>query len=124
MKSNPSLSVARPVALPAIAVGSVIGTGIFFFPSVSPAKWIPSGWFSSGLFGGLPLAGALSAAELGAAVPRPWRYVFLRPPRAARGFLTAGQFVIGKTGSVASIATRVLHFRLLFRRPSRQWNCG
>lgn len=93
-----------------VVVGTIIGTGIFLVPS-SIARAVDSVglvflvWIVGGL---LSLAGALSYAELGAALPEAGgEYVFLRRAYGPLwGFLYGWeQFVIGKTGSIATIAT-------------------
>ncbi|MCI0403188.1 MAG: amino acid permease [Acidobacteria bacterium] len=98
------------IASASIVVGTVIGTGIFLVPSdiareVDSVGLVFAVWIVGGL---LSLAGALSYAELGAAMPEAGgEYVFLRRAYGPLwGFLYGWeQFVIGKTGSVASIAT-------------------
>jgi amino acid transporter len=99
-----------PIGAAAIVVGTVIGTGIFIVPAdiareVDSIGLIFAVWVVGGL---ISLAGALSYAELGAAMPEAGgEYVFLRRAYGPLwGFLYGWeQFVIGKTGSVASIAT-------------------
>ncbi|HWP01018.1 MAG TPA: amino acid permease [Methylococcus sp.] len=94
----------------AILAGSVIGTGIFLVPAtiareVGSFAWVLVVWLAGGL---LSLAGALSYAELGAAFPHAGgEYVFLRRAYGPLwGFLYGWQqVVIGKTGSIASMAT-------------------
>src|SRR5574341_285829 len=111
MKQQPELIRGLGLlASAAIVVGSVIGTGIFLVPSdiareVDSVGLVFAVWIVGGL---LSLAGALSYAELGAAMPEAGgEYVFLRRAYGPLwGFLYGWeQFVIGKTGSVASIAT-------------------
>ncbi|MFQ5663460.1 MAG: APC family permease [Terriglobia bacterium] len=93
-----------------IVAGTVIGTGIFLVPSaiareVDSVGLVFAVWIVGGL---LSLAGALSYAELGAALPQAGgEYVFLRRAYGPLwGFLYGWeQFVIGKTGSIATIAT-------------------
>ena len=94
----------------AVVAGTVIGTGIFLVPS-SIARQVDSVglvflvWVVGGL---LSLAGALSYAELGAALPEAGgEYIYLRRAYGPLwGFLYGWeQFVIGKTGSIATIAT-------------------
>lgn len=93
-----------------IVTGTIIGTGIFLVPS-SIARQVDSVglvflvWIVGGL---LSLAGALSYAELGAAMPQAGgEYVFLRRAYGPLwGYLYGWEaFVIGKTGSIATIAT-------------------
>jgi amino acid transporter len=94
----------------AIVAGTVIGTGIFLVPSsiaahVGSVGLVFAVWVVGGL---LSLAGALSYAELGAALPEAGgEYVYLRRAYGPLwGFLYGWeQFVIGKTGSIATIAT-------------------
>lgn len=94
----------------AIVAGSVIGTGIFLVPTkiatrVDSVGLVFAVWIVAGL---LSLAGALSYAELGAALPEAGgEYVYLRRAYGPLwGFLYGWeQFVIGKTGSIATIAT-------------------
>ena len=94
----------------ALLAGSVIGTGIFLVPSTI-AREVGSvpGVFCVWIFGGLlSLAGALSYAELGATFPEAGgEYVYLRRAYGpVWGFLYGWQqLAIGKTGSIASIAT-------------------
>lgn len=94
----------------ALLAGSVIGTGIFLVPSTI-AREIGSvpGVLFIWVFGGLlSLAGALSYGELGAAYPEAGgEYVYLRRAYGPLwGFLYGWQQIaIGKTGSIASIAT-------------------
>ncbi|QJD31002.1 APC family permease [Methylococcus geothermalis] len=94
----------------AIVAGSVIGTAIFLVPSTIARELDSVGWsFFVWVFGGLlSLAGALSYAELGAAFPEAGgEYAFLRRAYGPLwGFLFGWQqVVIGKTGSIATIAT-------------------
>lgn len=94
----------------ALLAGSVIGTGIFLVPSTMAREMgsVP-GVFFIWVFGGLlSLAGALSYAELGAAYPEAGgEYAYLRRAYGpVWGFLYGWQQIaIGKTGSIASIAT-------------------
>lgn len=93
----------------AIAVGSVVGTGIFLVPSVLARElpsttWILAAWIAGGL---LTLAGALSYAELGAMYPRAGGiYVFLREAWGPLwGFLYGWtSFVVIFSGAIAAIA--------------------
>jgi basic amino acid/polyamine antiporter, APA family len=96
--------------LPAAALltGTVIGTGIFLVPSTM-ARETGSvlGVLLVWLFGaGLSVCGALTYAELGAALPEAGgEYAFLRRAYGPFfGFLFGWQqIVIGKTGSIAAI---------------------
>ena len=93
-----------------IVVGTIIGTGIFLTPSAIATQVGSVGlvflvWIFAGL---LSLAGALSYAELGAMIPEAGgEYVYLRRAYGpVWGFLYGWEaFVIGKTGSIATIAT-------------------
>ncbi|CAL1239561.1 APC family permease [Candidatus Methylocalor cossyra] len=106
----PELSRALgPLAASALLAGTVVGTGIFLVPStiarevqsVSLAFLV---WMVGAM---LSLAGALTYAELGAALPLAGgEYAFLRRAYGpVWGFLYGWQqVVIGKTGSIAGIA--------------------
>lgn len=106
---TPGLERALGV-LPAAALltGTVIGTGIFLVPSTM-ARETGSvvSVFLVWLFGaGLSLCGALTYAELGAALPEAGgEYAFLRKAYGPLfGFLFGWQqIVIGKTGSIAAM---------------------
>ena len=110
MKEQPQLFRGLGITgASSIVAGTIIGTGIFLVPS-SIARSLDSvglvflGWFVGGL---LSLAGALSYAELGAALPEAGgEYAFLRRAYGPLwGFLYGWeQFVVGKTGSIATIA--------------------
>jgi amino acid transporter len=111
MKQQPSL--IRGLGLigsASIVAGTIIGTGIFLVPSsiarqVDSVGLVFAVWGVGGL---LSLAGALSYAELGAALPHAGgEYIFLRRAYSPLwGFFYGWeQFVIGKTGSIATIAT-------------------
>jgi amino acid transporter len=104
-----------PLAAGALLAGTVIGTGIFLVPStiareVDSVGWVFLIWTVGAL---LSLAGALTYAELGAALPAAGgEYVFLsRAYGPLWGFLFGWQqVVIGKTGSIAGIATALAIF--------------
>ena len=110
------------VGASALLAGTVIGTGIFLVPSTI-AREVGSvgGVFFVWVFGGLlSLAGAFSYAELGAAFPEAGgEYVYLRRAYGPLwGFLFGWQqVVIGKTGSIASIATAFALFLAFFCEP-------
>lgn len=93
----------------ALVVGTVIGSGIFLVPhnvalEVGNARWLLLVWIVGGA---LALAGALSMAELGAAIPEAGGvYVYLRE---AYGRLPAflygwGMLLVIESGSVATLA--------------------
>ncbi|MFQ5927446.1 MAG: amino acid permease, partial [Terriglobia bacterium] len=113
MSTPPQPQLIRGLGLmgsTSIVAGTIIGTGIFLVPSsiarqVDSVGLVFAVWIVGGL---LSLAGALSYAELGAALPHAGgEYVFLRRAYGPLwGFLYGWeQFVIGKTGSIATIAT-------------------
>jgi APA family basic amino acid/polyamine antiporter len=118
MNSVPSESAPHPASLPreigiagsvAIVIGTIIGSGIFLVPhnvarqvgSVQSLYWV---WIAGGA---LALAGALSLAELGAAMPEAGGvYVYLRE---AYGQLAAFLFgwaslLVIDAGSAATLA--------------------
>jgi APA family basic amino acid/polyamine antiporter len=92
-----------------LIVGSVIGSGIFFAPSIMAGYLQSPGlllalWVVGGL---LTLAGALSYAELAAAMPRAGgQYVFLSEAFSpVFGFLYGWTFLLAiNTGFVAAVA--------------------
>ena len=104
-----------PWASAAIVVGTMIGTGIF----LKPAEMAREGRFVSVVFAAwivgaiLSMFGALSFAELGAAIPEAGgEYAYLR-----RGFGPAWGFVfgwmhsiVGRPSSMASIAAGIARF--------------
>ena len=110
MKEQPQLFRGLGIiGASSIVAGTVIGTGIFLVPS-STARAVDSvglvflAWLVGGL---LSLAGALCYAELGAALPEAGgEYVFLRRAYGPLWGFVYGweQFVVGKAGSIATIA--------------------
>jgi APA family basic amino acid/polyamine antiporter len=110
------LRALGPLAASAILAGTVVGTGIFLVPSTiaretGSVALVMLVW---GLGALLSLAGALTYAELGSTFPASGgEYVFLRRAYGPLwGFLFGWQqIVIGKTGSIASIA---IAFALFF----------
>jgi APA family basic amino acid/polyamine antiporter len=92
-----------------LIVGSVIGSGIFFSPSIM-AGWLQSPGLLLGLWivgGLLTLAGALSYAELAAAMPRAGgQYVFLSEAFSpVFGFLYGWTLLLAiNTGFVAAVS--------------------
>jgi basic amino acid/polyamine antiporter, APA family len=106
-----------------VVVGSVIGSGIFMVPS-AVARDVPSivpiilVWIIGGIFSTF---GALTLAELGAMLPQAGGpYVYLRE---AYGRLPAflfgwSEFLINRTGSMATLATAfAAHFALVSSPP-------
>src|SRR5215470_6816484 len=93
-----------------IVVGTVIGSGIFLVPQsmiqrVGSVKMVFAVWIVGGL---LSLAGALSYAELAAALPEAGgEYVYLREAYGPLwGFLYSWtQMWVAKSGSIATLAT-------------------
>src|SRR5712692_9762267 len=94
----------------AIVVGTVIGSGIFLVPRtmiqrVGSPEMVFVVWVVGGL---LSLAGALSYAELAAAMPEAGgEYVYLREAYGpVWGFLYGWtQMWVAKSGSIATLAT-------------------
>ena len=107
------------VGAASLVVGTIIGTGIFLVPSsiarqVDSVGLVFAVWVVAGL---LSLAGALSYAELGAAMPEAGgEYVFLRRAYGPLwGYMYGWEaFVIGKTGSIATIAAAFARFLGIF----------
>lgn len=111
--NRPHVSLSRelgPWSAAAIVVGTVIGSGIFIVPNfmtqkVGSPEMVFLVWIAGGL---LSLAGALSYAELGAAMPGAGgEYVYLR---AAYGPLWSfvyawTQLAVAKSASIATLAT-------------------
>jgi APA family basic amino acid/polyamine antiporter len=91
-------------------VGTVIGSGIFLVPKtmiqkVGSVEWVFLIWVVGGL---LSLAGALSYAELAAALPEAGgEYAFLREAYGPMwGFIYSWtQMWVAKSGSIATLAT-------------------
>ncbi len=104
----------------AIVVGTVIGSGIFLVPSAmarnvgSPLK-IFGVWIAGGL---LSLFGALSYAELAAAMPEAGgEYVYLREAYGPLWAFLYGwtQMWVAKSGSIATLATGFYIYLANFR---------
>src|SRR5579864_182875 len=104
-----------PWASAAIVVGTMVGTGIFIVPadmarSAGSAGMVTLVWV---LGGTLSLFGALSAAELGAAIPEAGgTYAYLnRAFGAVWAFLFGWTYsIIGAPTSIATIAAGLLRF--------------
>ena len=97
-------------AAASIVVGTVIGSGIFLVPATMIQRvGTPQMVFVVWIFGGLlSLAGALSYAELAAAMPEAGgEYVYLREAYGPMwGFLYSWtQMWVAKSGSIATLAT-------------------
>ena len=111
-------SKISPVSLPreigsfgstAIVVGTIIGSGIFLVPhNVALQVGSPGNLFAVWVVGGLlSLAGALSLAELGAALPEAGGvYVYLREAygRSFAFLYGWGMLLVIQSGSVATLA--------------------
>ncbi|MCW5979472.1 MAG: amino acid permease [Bryobacteraceae bacterium] len=99
----------------AIVVGSIIGSGIFLVPAtmiqrVGSPDMLFLVWIAGGL---LSLAGALSFAELSAALPRAGgEYVFLREAYGPFwGFIYSWTTMwVAKSGSIATLATGFVYY--------------
>ncbi|HLY16970.1 MAG TPA: amino acid permease [Bryobacteraceae bacterium] len=99
----------------AIVVGTVIGSGIFLVPRAMVLRvGSPSMVFVVWVFGGiLTLSGALSYAELAAAMPEAGgEYVYLREAYGPLwGFLYGWtQMFVAKSGSIATLATGFFYY--------------
>jgi len=99
----------------AIVVGTVIGSGIFLVPKTAILKvGTPEMVFAVWIFGGLlSLAGALTYAELAAAMPEAGgEYVYLREAYGPFfGFVYGWtQFWVAKSGSLATLATGFFYY--------------
>lgn len=111
-QTPPAVELVRGLTLldaTLLIVGSVIGSGIFFSPSIM-AGWLQSPGLLLGLWivgGMLTLAGALSYAELAAAMPRAGgQYVFLSEAFSpVFGFLYGWTLLLAiNTGFVAAVS--------------------
>jgi basic amino acid/polyamine antiporter, APA family len=107
-------------AAASIVVGTVIGSGIFLVP----AKMIrevgtPGTLFAVWIFGGLlSLAGALTYAELAAAMPEAGgEYVYLRAAYGPFWGFVYGwtEMWVAKSGSIATLATAFFYYLANFR---------
>ena len=102
-------------AAASIVVGTVIGSGIFLVPQAMVQRvGTPQMVFVVWVFGGLlSLAGALSYAELAAAMPEAGgEYVYLREAYGPMwGFLYSWtQMWVAKSGSIATLATGFFYY--------------
>src|SRR5580693_1786508 len=108
-----------------IVVGTVIGSGIFLVPKtmiqrVGSVEWVFVIWVVGGL---LSLAGALSYAELAAALPEAGgEYAFLREAYGPLwGFVYSWtQMWVAKSGSIATLATGFFLYLANFFPPLEQ----
>src|SRR5437868_7010208 len=104
----------------AIVVGTVIGSGIFLVPNTMVKNvGSPAMVFAVWIFGGmLSLFGALSYAELAAALPEAGgEYVYLREAYGPLwGFIYGWtQMWVAKSGSIATLATGFFIYLSNFR---------
>lgn len=114
-----------PWAASAIVVGTMVGTGIFLKPSEMAAaggsvSLVYAAWIAGGL---LSLFGALSFAELGAAMPEAGgQYAYLRRGLGpVWGFLFGWMHsTVGESSSAASIAAGLARFSS-FLIPALAW---
>src|SRR5436309_5818505 len=109
-------------AAASIVVGTVIGSGIFLVPrSMIQRVGTPEMVFFVWVFGGLlSLAGALSYAELAAALPEAGgEYAFLREAYGPLwGFIYSWtQMLVAKSGSIATLATGFFLYLTNFFEP-------
>ena len=103
----------------AIVVGTVIGSGIFLVPRamvlrVGSVEMVFAVWIFGGL---LSLAGALSYAELAAAMPEAGgEYVYLREAYGPLWSFLYGwtQMWVAKSGSIATLATAFFYYLTTF----------
>jgi APA family basic amino acid/polyamine antiporter len=98
-----------------IVIGTIIGSGIFLVPKTAVQKvGSPEMVFFVWIFGGLlSLAGALSYAELSAAMPEAGgEYVYLRAAYGPFWGFVYGwtQFWVAKSGSIATLATAFFYY--------------
>jgi amino acid transporter len=118
MKSAVPIELKRdlgPWAAASIVIGTVIGSGIFLVPHDMILRVGKPGWvFVVWVFGGLlTLAGALSYAELAAAIPEAGgEYAYLREAYGPLwGFLYSWtQMWVAKSGSIATLATGFFYY--------------
>ncbi len=112
--------VLGPWAAASIVIGTIIGSGIFLVPKsmvnqVGSVQMVFAVWIVGGL---LSLFGALSYAELGAALPQAGgEYVYLKEAYGPLwGFLYGWtQTWVAKSGSIAGMATGFFYYLANFR---------
>src|SRR6476469_466261 len=113
VSSSPAVSLKRDLGLwsaVALVIGTVIGSGIFIVPNVMARNVSTPGmifvvWVVGGL---MSLSGALTYAELSAAMPGAGgEYVYLREAYGPMWSFIYGwtQMWVAKSGSVATLAT-------------------
>src|SRR5712691_6434295 len=109
------MRVLGPWAAASIVVGTVIGSGIFLVPKtmiqkVGTVEAVFAVWVVGGV---LSLAGALTYAELAAALPEAGgEYAFLREAYGPMwGYLYSWtQMWVAKSGSIATLATGFFYY--------------
>src|SRR5947208_1469694 len=122
LKAGTALNLERVLGLPAaisIVIGTVIGSGVFLVPStmirlVGSVETVFVVWIVAGL---LSLFGALTYAELAAAMPEAGgEYVYLREAYGPFwGFLYGWtQFWVAKSGSIATLAAGFYTYLTVF----------
>ncbi len=102
-----------------IVMGAMIGSGIFITSAesarlVGAPGWLLAAWAISGL---MTIAGAISAAEIAAMMPRAGgQYVFLREAYSPMfGFLFGwAMFLVVQTGTIAAVAVAFAKFLGVF----------
>jgi basic amino acid/polyamine antiporter, APA family len=125
METKPRTELKRALgawAAASIVVGTVIGSGIFLVPKtmiqrVGSVEAVFAVWVVGGL---LSMAGALSYAELAAALPEAGgEYAFLREAYGPLwGFLYSWtQMWVAKSGSIATLATGFFLYLTTFFEP-------
>src|SRR5580704_6605020 len=126
--SSPAVSLKRDLGLwsaVAIVVGTVIGSGIFIVPNVMIRNMGTPGlvfvvWVVGGL---MSLSGALSYAELSAAMPGAGgEYVYLRAAYCRLWSFVYGwtQMWVAKSGSIATLVTAFFLYLSNFRPELKQ----
>ena len=129
MKSEHNSQLVRGLGLTgttSLVVGTIIGTGIFLktavmSQTVGTPQLVLLAWVAAGV---LSLAGALTYAELGVLLPRAGgEYVYLRraygnAPAFLYGWM---RFVVGSTGSIASLAAGFAIFFTSFFGLNAPW---
>ncbi len=129
MKTEERTQLIRGLTLTgttSLVVGTIIGTGIFLktavmSQNVGTPELVLLAWVAAGV---LSLAGALTYAELGVLLPRAGgEYVYLREAYGnATAFLFGWmRFVVGSTGSIASLAAGFAIFFTSFFGLSEAW---
>jgi basic amino acid/polyamine antiporter, APA family len=108
-----------PIDATMIVMGAMIGSGIFITSAesarlVGAPGWLLAAWAISGL---MTIAGAISAAEIAAMMPRAGgQYVFLRESYSPMfGFLFGwAMFLVVQTGTIAAVSVAFAKFLGVF----------